>query len=135
MEISITHNKNRISLLNLLINCISARPAPQIFSIKDKCIFLVLNFLIISLCDSSANYLFKIFSFLIPLPANLFRVARVATVCNCKFSNHACPAKAFFIKKTIDHWSNFTLISIIFCISSKIKFFITQYFIRSCSFS
>ena len=35
LKISITRNKKRISLLNLLINCISAQSASQILSIKD----------------------------------------------------------------------------------------------------
>ena len=70
-EISITHNKKRIPLLNLLIYCISARSAPQILFIKDECTFLFLNFLIIDLCNSSANSLFDIFSFLIG-PAEVF---------------------------------------------------------------
>ena len=33
------HNKKRIPLLNLLINGISARSAPQILPMKDKCTF------------------------------------------------------------------------------------------------
>ena len=41
MHISITHNKKRIPLLNLLINCIPARSAPQLLSIKDEYTFLV----------------------------------------------------------------------------------------------
>ena len=53
---SITHNKNLNPLLNLLINCISARSALQILSIKVQCTFLFLNFLIIGSCNSSANY-------------------------------------------------------------------------------
>ena len=73
---SITHNKNVNSLLNLLINCISARSAPQILSIKVDFTFILLNFLIIGLCNSSTNcYLAKsegrwsdIFSFKIALP-------------------------------------------------------------------
>ena len=65
---SITQNKKRIPLLNLLINCISARSVPQILSIKIECTFLSLNFLIIGLCNSSANSWFDIFSFLISLP-------------------------------------------------------------------
>ena len=74
---SITHNKKRIPLLNLLINCIFARSAPQMLPIKGECTFHFLNFLIIGLCNSSANSLFEIFSFLIPLPANLFHVVKV----------------------------------------------------------
>ena len=72
---SITHNKKRIPLLNLLINCISARLAPKLLSIKGDCTFLFSNFLIIDLCNSSASFYvakytgrwFEIFSFLIPL--------------------------------------------------------------------
>ena len=41
-----THNKNLNPVLNLLINCISARSEPQIFSVKGQCTFLLLNFLI-----------------------------------------------------------------------------------------
>ena len=37
-------------------------------SIKGECTFLQSNFLIICLCNSSANFLLEIFSFLIPLP-------------------------------------------------------------------
>ena len=55
-------------LLNLLISCISAKSAPQILSIKGECTFLLLNFRIIGLCNSSANSLLGIFSFLILLP-------------------------------------------------------------------
>ena len=74
-----THNKNLNSFLNLLINYILARSAPQLFSLKDGCTFRFLNFVKFALCNSSANYLlFKISSFLIPLPGNLF--ARVADV-------------------------------------------------------
>ena len=65
---SITHTKKQIPLLNLLIDCISAKSAPQILSIKGDCIFLFLNFLVIGLCNSSANSLFEIFLFLILLP-------------------------------------------------------------------
>ena len=50
-------------LLNLPINCISARSAPQILSMKGDCFFHFLNVLIIGLCNSSANSLFEIFSF------------------------------------------------------------------------
>ena len=40
---SITHNKN-LPLLNLHINCTSARSAPEILSVKDECTFLFLSF-------------------------------------------------------------------------------------------
>ena len=58
---SIAHNENLNPLLNLPINCISARSAPKIFSIKGECTFLFLNFVVIGLCNSSANSLFQIF--------------------------------------------------------------------------
>ena len=69
---STTHNKNLNSLLNLLINCMYARSAPQILSIKDECNFLLLNFVIIGLCNSSANSLLDLISF---LTANSFASA------------------------------------------------------------
>ena len=59
MEISITHNKKQIPLSNLLVNCISARSTPQILSIKDHCIFCLLNFLIIGLYNSLADSWFN----------------------------------------------------------------------------
>ena len=49
------HNKNLISLLNLLTYCISAKSAPQILSIKDELTFLLLDFVIIALCNSFPN--------------------------------------------------------------------------------
>ena len=54
---SITHNEKRIPLLDLLINGMSARLAPQILFIKGDSTFLLLNFLIIGLCDFPANFL------------------------------------------------------------------------------
>ena len=69
------------------MNCMSARSATQILSIKGECIFLLLNILIIGLCNSSANYLLEIFSFII---ADLF-------------GSVAAPAEVFFNKKLIDH--------------------------------
>ena len=65
LKISITHNKKRLPLFNLLINCILARSALQISSIKGDCSFIFLNFLIIGLCNYSANSLPDIFSFLV----------------------------------------------------------------------
>ena len=64
---SITPNKNLNPLPNLLINCISARSAYQILSIKVECTFLFMNFLITGLCNFSANSLLEIISCLIPL--------------------------------------------------------------------
>ena len=69
---SITHKKNLNLLLNLLISCVSAKSAHQILPIKGECTFLLLNFLIIGLCSSSANCLLEIISFLIPLPEGFF---------------------------------------------------------------
>ena len=62
-----THNKNLNPLLSSFVNCISAKCAPQILPIKDKCTFLLLKFLIIGLCKSFADSLLGIFSFLILL--------------------------------------------------------------------
>ena len=43
----ITNNENRISLLYLLINCISLRSASQMLSLKDEYTLCFFNFLII----------------------------------------------------------------------------------------
>ena len=69
---SITHSIKQILLLDLLINCISTRSAPQILSIKGGFTFPFSNFLIIDLCNSSVYSLFEIFLFLITLLPNLF---------------------------------------------------------------
>ena len=65
---TITHNKNLNPLLNLLINYIFARFAPQILSVKVASTFLFLDILIVGLFNFSANSLLEIISFLIPLP-------------------------------------------------------------------
>ena len=39
LKISITHNKNLNPLLHLLIDCISAKLAPQILSLNDEYTF------------------------------------------------------------------------------------------------
>ena len=54
-KISIAYNQNRIPFVGLLINCISARSASQMLSLKNEYALHVLNVLIISLCKSSAN--------------------------------------------------------------------------------
>ena len=126
-KISITHNKKRIPLLNLLINWISAKSAPQILSIKSECTFPFSNFPVIDLRYSSANSLFVIYSF---LASDLFRVARVSDRASV-----ALPPEVFFIKTFVHHWSKSTLIITIFLIFSNIKCFIRQYFNRSCSSS
>ena len=46
-----THNKNQYPLLNLLINCVSAKYAPQMLSSKGKCTFCFSSFLINGLCN------------------------------------------------------------------------------------
>ena len=82
-----THNKNLNPLLKLLINCISTRFAPQILSMKDECTFHLLNFLIIGLCNSHANSLLEIISFVI---ADLFTSA-------------GAPTEVFLYRKCIEH--------------------------------
>ena len=117
----ITHNTNLNPLLNLLINCISARSAPtKVLSIKGERTFLFSNFLIIGLCNLSANGWFDILSFLILLSANFYPPVAEAFL------------RSLFNKKVINHWTKFTLISIVFHIFSNIKCFITHYFVRSC---
>ena len=49
----------------------SAKSAPQILSIEGECTFLLLTFLIIGLCNSSANPLLEIFSLLILLSEDI----------------------------------------------------------------
>ena len=49
LKMSITHDKNLNPLLNLLVNCISAKPAPQLFPLNAEYSFLFLNFLIMGL--------------------------------------------------------------------------------------
>ena len=64
---SLTHNKNLNPLFNLLVNCISNKSASYIFSIKGGGTFVLFNFLIIGYCNSLANFLLGVFSFLTPL--------------------------------------------------------------------
>ena len=92
LKISVTHNKKRIPLLNLLINCVSGRSAPQRLSIEDECTFLFLKFLIIRLC----NYF--VWNILI------FNIT----------------TRRFCIKKCIKNWSKAPLIFIIFWIFSNL---------------
>ena len=42
-------------LLNLLINCIPAKSAPKILSLKDEHTFRFSNFLVIGLCNPSGK--------------------------------------------------------------------------------
>ena len=71
-----THNKKLNPLLNLIINCMSAKTAPLILSIKGECAFLLSNFLIIGLFNSSDNFILGIFSFLITLPEVVFFLSK-----------------------------------------------------------
>ena len=69
---SIRHNKNLNPLLNFLISCICPKAALQVLSIIGECTFLVSSFLIIGWCNSSANYLLELISFLtVPLEVDL----------------------------------------------------------------
>ena len=63
LKISRIHNKKRIPLLNLLINCISAKSAHQILSLDELYTFRFLNFLITGLCNSFTNCSFCLISF------------------------------------------------------------------------
>ena len=65
---SITHDKHLNPLLNLFIHFRSPISAPQTLSIKGECTFLLLNFWITGLCNSFANCLLKINSFLTASP-------------------------------------------------------------------
>ena len=78
--ISIAHNENLNPLLNLLKNCLLAKSAPHLFPITDEYTFRFSNFLIIGLCNSSANSLLDLMLFLIVPPE-------------------------VFIKQFINHWS------------------------------
>ena len=64
LKILLTYNEKRIRPLNLLINCISARSVPQLWSLKILFTFRFSNFPIIFLCNSLANSWFGIISIL-----------------------------------------------------------------------
>ena len=66
-----THNKKQITLLNLLINCISARLVPKTMSTRNEYTFDLWTFRIIGLRIYSANSWFDIISFSIP-PLEIF---------------------------------------------------------------
>ena len=50
-----THSKNLIPLLYLLINCMSESSDPQMLSRKNEYILRFLNFLVMDLCNLLAN--------------------------------------------------------------------------------
>ena len=84
-----TYNIKRTTLLNLLINCILARSALQIWSVKDECTFRFSNSLIIDFCKSFANYWFGKILLLTPLPDNplkqdLFHINLLSIFSNIK---------------------------------------------------
>ena len=58
------HNKNQNLLLYLRINCISARSAPELLSLKNEYTLRFLNFVILGLCNTPANCWSDKFSFL-----------------------------------------------------------------------
>ena len=66
LEISVSSYIKRIPLLYLLNNCISAKSALQILSIKSECTFCFSNFLIIGLCNSLANSLLGVIVIVLP---------------------------------------------------------------------
>ena len=66
------NDKSRNPLLNLLINYIPARSAPQILSIKVESTFIFSNFLIIGFCNSATNLLLEVISFLTVPPEIVF---------------------------------------------------------------
>ena len=69
LKTSITHNKNLNPLLNLPINWISAKSAPQILSLNLEQTVLFKKNLIIGLSNSSANFSL-LTCILTPLPAD-----------------------------------------------------------------
>ena len=104
---SIKYDKHLLPSLNFFLNCISARSVAQIFSIKGDCIFRLLNFLVIDLCNSSAETLFKIFSFSIlqksfyrrnckPLKQDLFDIHHITI-----FQQHRILHHAIFCQKLL----------------------------------
>ena len=68
LKILTIHNKKQNPILNVVVNYISARSVPQILYIKGEYTFRLWNFLVIGLCNSSANSWFLIFSFIAAPP-------------------------------------------------------------------
>ena len=82
LKVSITHNNKRIPSLNLFYNWVSARLAPQILSVKVECTFRFSSFLIIGLCNSSANSWFEIISLLTVSPEDFQQIYKpIKQVC------------------------------------------------------
>ena len=95
LKILITHDKNLNPLLNLLINCISRRSAPQILSIKSGCVFHFSNVLIIGLCNSSANSLLVLF---LIAPPDIFYQKNYKTLKQVPFHIHHFSDFQYFIR-------------------------------------
>ena len=125
----ITHVYLLPNLLNLLINCKSARSAAQILSLKGECTFLFLHFLVIGLCNYSTNSRIR--------SETLATLAKSKGCSGLKYSHCQCHYQKLLIKiiyRPLTIW-----------IFSNIKWhdkniqsvncFITQYFIGSCSSS
>ena len=115
LKMLMIHNKNQ-NLLYFYINCKSAITAPQILSLKDEYALRFSRFAITSLYNSIANCWFDKFSFLIEDLSHIANISEHAHV--------AAPPEAFH-QKIINHWSKFSLISMIFWIFSNIKCSIT----------
>ena len=64
----IAHKRYLIPLFFLLNDCMSAKSTPHILSLNCEYTFLLLNFVITSLCNSCA----KIVLFFVPLPEVVF---------------------------------------------------------------
>ena len=56
---SIKYNEKQIPLLYIHINCKSARSALQMLHLKDEYTSCFLNFVIIGLCNSTANCFYQ----------------------------------------------------------------------------
>ena len=109
LKILIKHKKNLIPLLNLHINCILAKSAPQILSLNPEQTILFLIFLIIGLCKSSVDCKFCLISLLaIPIP-----------------DTDLSGSEPTFYQKIRSYRSKPSLITIIFRIFSNIKCFIS----------
>ena len=63
-----THSKNQIPLIYLLVNCVSAESACEMLTLRNVYTFHFLDFLIIGLCNFSANCWFDIITVLIGPP-------------------------------------------------------------------
>ena len=109
LKILITHNKNLIPLLNVLINWISARlaPASLVFTWWINSCFL----------KCFDNWFIKFICNLLILFNLIFN--------STTWNRFICKWSVFFIKKTVNHRSKNSLISTIFWIFCNIKWIIS----------